>query len=43
MSYRELARIAEKEFFDVILNSQIIAGKLRLHIVDGSYLDICSL
>ena len=40
MSYRELARIAEKEFFDVILNSQIIAGKLRLHIVDGSYLDI---
>ncbi len=40
MSYSELAKIAEDEFFDVVLYSQIIAGKLRLHIVDGSYLDV---
>lgn len=40
MIYDELAEIADEEFFDVILHSQIIAGKLRLHIVDGSYLDI---
>ncbi len=33
MSYSELAKIAEEEFFDVFLHSQIIAGKLRLHIV----------
>lgn len=40
MSYGELAKIAEEEFFDVVPHSQIIAGKLRLHIVDGSYLDV---
>ena len=38
MSYSELATIAEEEFFDVVLHSQIMAGKLRLHIVDGCYL-----
>ena len=40
MNYSELAKIAEEEFFDAVLHSQIIAGKLRLHIVDGSYLDV---
>lgn len=40
MSYDELANIAEDEFFDVVLYSQIVAGKLRLHIIDGSYLDV---
>ncbi|HID27355.1 MAG TPA: hypothetical protein EYP22_05970 [Methanosarcinales archaeon] len=40
MIYDELTEIAEEEFFDVVLQTQIIAGKLRLHIVDGSYLDI---
>jgi len=40
VSYSELAKIAEEEFFDVVLYTQIIAGKLRLHIVDGSYLDV---
>ena len=40
MIYDELAEIAEEEFFDVVLHTQIMAGKLRLHIVDGSYLDI---
>jgi len=32
VSYSELAKIAEEEFFDVVLHSQIMAGKLRLHI-----------
>jgi len=40
VSFIELVKIAEDEFFDVVLYSQIIAGKLRLHIVDGSYLDV---
>lgn len=40
MSYSELVKIVEEEFFDVVIYSQIIAGKLRLHIVDGSYLDV---
>ena len=40
MSYSELAKIAEEEFCDVVLHTQIMAGKLRLHIVDGSYLDV---
>ena len=40
MSYSELAKIAKEEFFDVVLHTQIIVGKLRLHIVDGSYLDV---
>jgi hypothetical protein len=38
--YGELAEIAEEEFFDVVLQAQIIGGKLRLQIIDGSYLDI---
>ena len=40
MSYSELAKIAEEVFFDVVIHTQIMAGKLRLHIVDGSYLDV---
>ena len=40
MIYSELADIAEKEFPDVVLHVEIIAGKLRLHIVDESYLDV---
>jgi len=40
VSYSELVKIAEDEFFYVVLYSQIIAGKHRLHIVDGSYLDV---
>jgi len=40
VSYSELAKIAEEEFCDVVINTQIMAGKLRLHIVDGSYLDV---
>lgn len=40
MTYNELAVIAETEFLDVVLHTRIMGGKLRLHIVDGSYPDI---
>ena len=40
MTYNELAVIAETKFPDVVLHTRIMGGKLRLHIVDGSYLDI---
>jgi hypothetical protein len=38
--YGELSKIAEEEFPDLVLHYQILPGKLRLYIVDGSYLDI---
>jgi hypothetical protein len=40
VSYRELATIAEAEFSDVILHVDQRAEKLRLHLIDGSYVDI---
>ena len=40
MSYRDLAAIAEAEFSDVILQVDHRAEKLRLHLTDGSYVDI---
>ncbi|MCL0065925.1 DUF6516 family protein [Dehalococcoidia bacterium] len=40
MIYGELSHIAEDEFPDLVLHYQILPGKLRLYIVDGSYLDI---
>ncbi|MCL6447267.1 MAG: hypothetical protein K6U04_03820 [Armatimonadetes bacterium] len=40
MNYEELAGIAEEEFPDVVLHTRIFSGKLRLYIVDGSYIDI---
>jgi len=40
VSYRELATIAEAEFSDVILQVDQRAEKLRLHLIDGSYVDI---
>jgi len=38
--YGELCEIAEEEFPDLVLHYQILLGKLRLYIVDGSYFDI---
>lgn len=40
MIYGELSQIAEEEFADLVFHYQILPGKLRLYIVDGSYLDI---
>jgi hypothetical protein len=40
VSYRELAAIAEAEFSDVILQVDQRPEKLRLHLIDGSYVDI---
>ncbi len=36
----ELANIAEIEFADVIMGYEIIEGKLRLYIIDESFLDV---
>jgi len=35
----KLAQIAEIEFADVVMGSDIIEGKLRLYIIDESFLD----
>ena len=40
MSYEELSRIAEDEFADIVLSSKVEDGKLRLFIIDGSFVDI---
>lgn len=40
MSYAELAKIAETEFADIVLSSGIESGKLRLFIIDGSFVDV---
>ncbi|MDI6655760.1 MAG: DUF6516 family protein [Candidatus Hydrothermarchaeota archaeon] len=38
--YEELSTIVDVEFLDIVLHSQIFMGKLRLHVIDGSYLDV---
>jgi len=38
--YIRLARIAEEEFPDIIEHAEIKRDRLRLHIVDGSFLDV---
>ncbi len=40
MNYGELAKITETEFADVVLSSRIESAKLRLLIIDGSFVDI---
>lgn len=38
--YATLRDIAEREFSDIITFTDIIAEKLRLYLIDGSYVDI---
>ena len=40
MIYHELSEIAREEFSDIIIDSHIRENKLRLFIVDGSFVDI---
>lgn len=40
VKYRELSQIAQEEFPDIVLHSKIVSGKLRLFIIDESYVDI---
>jgi hypothetical protein len=40
MDYYKLGEIAEKEFADIVFKVQVVSGKLRLYITDGSYFDI---
>ena len=40
MNYYELSTIAAKEFPDIILSAQIGQGKLRLFVIDGSFVDV---
>jgi hypothetical protein len=37
---KKLANIAEIEFADIVIGYEIIEGKLRLYIVDESFLDV---
>ncbi|MCX9076279.1 MAG: DUF6516 family protein [Candidatus Methanoperedens sp.] len=37
---KKFAEIAEIEFADVIIGSEIIEGKLRLYTIDGSFIDV---
>lgn len=38
--YRRLAYVALREFPDVVVSTEIVEGKLRVFIADGSFLDI---
>ncbi len=38
--YRKLARIAEKEFPEIVEYAEVREDRLRLHIIDNSFLDI---
>jgi len=40
VSYNELSRIAREEFSEIILDVQIESGKLRLFVIDGSFIDV---
>ncbi len=38
--YFKLARIAEEEFLDVVISTDVMNDRLRIHIIDGSFLDV---
>lgn len=38
--YRRLARIAKEEFLDIVASLELRGDRLRIHIVDGSFLDV---
>jgi hypothetical protein len=38
--YRQLAEIAISDFSDIVQETTIIEGKLRLFVIDGSYIDV---
>ncbi|RLE99209.1 MAG: hypothetical protein DRJ63_06030 [Thermoprotei archaeon] len=38
--YRKLGRIALKEFSDIVVDVEYREDRLRIHIVDGSFLDV---
>ena len=38
--YLRLARLAEREFADVVEQVEVREDRLRLHIVDGSFIDV---
>ncbi len=40
MSYEELSKIAETEFPDIVIGSRAERGKLRIFIIDGSFIDV---
>ena len=39
-AYRKIRLLIEKEFSDITQLTEQIHGKVRVHIIDGSYLDI---
>ncbi len=40
MSYHELSKLAEEDFPDIVVSFQVKENKLRLFIVDGSFVDV---
>lgn len=38
--YGKLAEIARQEFADIVVQAEIRPEKLRVHLVDGSYVDV---
>lgn len=40
MIYEELIEIVEVEFADLVLHCRVVTGKLRIYMIDGSYMDV---
>ncbi|WP_406677197.1 toxin-antitoxin system TumE family protein [Neomoorella carbonis] len=40
MIYHELATLAEREYADIILEAEVRPDRLRLHVIDASYIDV---
>lgn len=38
--YHRLALMALTEFSDIVVDTEIVEGKLRLHLIDGSFIDV---
>jgi hypothetical protein len=39
-TYRRLTRIAVSEFSDIVQGTRVVEGKLRILVLDGSYIDV---